>query len=162
MPTVCLSSFTEMGRNQELEHAAMHLLPSFLEKGKRNELAAMTNHPDSKDLSNNSISCLNGDIFKGLDSLSRLVLLPRQSSGTRGRCRNAPDAPLELPSFQLTPSQRQVVFQGDSLPFQCQASLVAEDMQVLWYQNGRMVKPDATRGIFIEKRIVQNCSLIAR
>ncbi|KAM9424257.1 adhesion G protein-coupled receptor A3 [Pholidichthys leucotaenia] len=71
------------------------------------------------------------------------------------------DAPLELPSFQLTPSQRQVVFQGDSLPFQCQASLVAEDMQVLWYQNGRMVKADATQGIFIEKRIVQNCSLIA-
>lgn len=72
------------------------------------------------------------------------------------------DAPLELPSFQLTPSQRQVVFQGDSLPFQCQASFVAEDMQVLWYQNGRMVKSDATQGIFIEKRIVQNCSLIAR
>lgn len=72
------------------------------------------------------------------------------------------DAPLELPSFRLTPSQQQVVFQGDSLPFQCQASLVAEDMQVLWYQNGRMVKPDAAQGIFIEKRIVQNCSLIAR
>lgn len=74
----------------------------------------------------------------------------------------SPDAPLELPSFQLTPSQRQVVFQGDSLPFQCQASFVAEDMQVLWYQNGRMVKPDAAQGIFIEKRMVQNCSLIAR
>uniref|UniRef100_UPI0037E99BB4 adhesion G protein-coupled receptor A3 n=1 Tax=Semicossyphus pulcher TaxID=241346 RepID=UPI0037E99BB4 len=71
------------------------------------------------------------------------------------------DAPLELPSFQLTPSQRQVVFQGDSLPFQCQASFVAEDMQVLWYQNGRMVKTDAAQGIFIEKRMVQNCSLIA-
>ncbi|KAF0029388.1 hypothetical protein F2P81_018493 [Scophthalmus maximus] len=73
----------------------------------------------------------------------------------------ASNAPLELPSFQLTPSQRQVVFQGDSLPFQCQASFVAEDMQVLWYQNGRMVKPDAAQGIFIEKRMVQNCSLIA-
>lgn len=71
------------------------------------------------------------------------------------------DAPLELPSFQLTPSQRQVVFQGDSLPFQCQASFVAEDMQVLWYQNGRMVTPDAAQGIFIEKRMVHNCSLIA-
>lgn len=35
-------------------------------------------------------------------------------------------------------------------------------MQVLWYQNGRMVKPDAAQGIFIEKRMVQNCSLIAR
>uniref|UniRef100_A0A8C7V2E5 Adhesion G protein-coupled receptor A3 n=1 Tax=Oncorhynchus mykiss TaxID=8022 RepID=A0A8C7V2E5_ONCMY len=71
------------------------------------------------------------------------------------------DAPLELPSFQLTPSQRQVVFQGDSLPFQCQASFVAEDMQVLWYQDGLMVEPDAAQGIFIEKSMVQNCSLIA-
>ncbi|XP_071372063.1 adhesion G protein-coupled receptor A3 isoform X1 [Centroberyx affinis] len=71
------------------------------------------------------------------------------------------DAPLELPSFQLTPSQRQVVFQGDSLPFQCQASFVAEDMQVLWYQDGRMVEPDAAQGIYIEKSMVQNCSLIA-
>ncbi|XP_061768716.1 adhesion G protein-coupled receptor A3 [Nerophis ophidion] len=71
------------------------------------------------------------------------------------------DAPLELPSFQLTPSQPQVVFQGDSLPFQCQASFVAEDMQVLWYQNGHIVTPDAAQGIFIEKRMVQNCSLIA-
>lgn len=74
----------------------------------------------------------------------------------------SPDAPLELPSFQLTPSQRQVVFQGDSLPFQCQASFVAQDMQVLWYQNGRMVKADASQGIVIEKHMVQNCSLIAR
>ncbi|MED6254542.1 Adhesion G protein-coupled receptor A3 [Ataeniobius toweri] len=173
-----------------------------------------------RDLSNNSISCLNGDIFKGLDSLSRLNLsgnmfsslakglfdrlvslkalefqtpyllcdcsllwLPRWIKDRNVSVKNTKcsypqslqgqlipslrpelltcDAPLELPSFQLTPSQRQVVFQGDSLPFQCQASLVAEDMQVLWYQNGRMVKPDATRGIFIEKRIVQNCSLIA-
>ncbi|XP_036967828.1 adhesion G protein-coupled receptor A3 isoform X1 [Acanthopagrus latus] len=71
------------------------------------------------------------------------------------------DAPLELPSFQLTPSQQQVVFQGDSLPFQCQASFVAEDMQVLWYQDGRMVKPDAAQGIVIERRMVQDCSLIA-
>ncbi|XP_030194341.1 adhesion G protein-coupled receptor A3 [Gadus morhua] len=71
------------------------------------------------------------------------------------------DAPLELPSFLLTPSQRQVVFQGDSLPFQCQASFVAQDMQVLWYQDGRAVEPDAAQGIAIEKSMVQNCSLIA-
>ncbi|XP_015252728.1 PREDICTED: adhesion G protein-coupled receptor A3 [Cyprinodon variegatus] len=173
-----------------------------------------------RDLFNNSISCLNGDIFKGLDSLSRLNLsgnlFSSLAQGTFDRLvslkalefqtpyllcdcnllwllrwikeRNLSvkntkcsypqslqgqlitslrpelltcDAPLELPSFHLTPSQRQVVFQGDSLPFQCQASLVSEDMQVLWYQNGRMVKPDATQGIFIEKRIVQNCSLIS-
>lgn len=71
------------------------------------------------------------------------------------------DAPLELPSFQMTPSQHQIVFQGDSLPFQCMASFVDEDMQVLWYQDGKMVEPDATQGIYIEKSMVQNCSLIA-
>uniref|UniRef100_A0A672J775 Adhesion G protein-coupled receptor A3 n=1 Tax=Salarias fasciatus TaxID=181472 RepID=A0A672J775_SALFA len=173
-----------------------------------------------RDLSNNSIGCLNVDIFKGLNNLLRLNLTgnifsslvqgtfdslvslkaldfqtpyllcdcnllwllrwikERNIAAKNTKCSYPQslqgqlitsirpelltcDAPLELPSFQLTPSQRQVVFQGDSLPFQCQASLVAEDMQVLWYQNGRMVKPDATQGIFIEKRIVQNCSLIA-
>ncbi|XP_076828743.1 adhesion G protein-coupled receptor A3 isoform X2 [Brachyhypopomus gauderio] len=71
------------------------------------------------------------------------------------------DAPLELPSFQMTPSQHQIVFQGDRLPFQCMASFVDEDMQVLWYQDGKMVEPDATQGIYIEKSMVQNCSLIA-
>ncbi|XP_053484967.1 adhesion G protein-coupled receptor A3 isoform X3 [Ictalurus furcatus] len=71
------------------------------------------------------------------------------------------DAPLELPSFQMTPSQHQIVFQGDSLPFQCMASFVDEDMQVLWYQDGKMVESDATQGIYIEKSMVQNCSLIA-
>ncbi|XP_016346149.1 adhesion G protein-coupled receptor A3-like [Sinocyclocheilus anshuiensis] len=71
------------------------------------------------------------------------------------------NAPLELPSFQMTPSQHQIVFQGDSLPFQCMASFVDEDMQVLWYQDGKMVEPDATQGIYIEKSMVQNCSLIA-
>ncbi|KAF7706427.1 adhesion G protein-coupled receptor A3-like isoform X2 [Silurus meridionalis] len=71
------------------------------------------------------------------------------------------DAPLELPSFQMTPSQHQIVFQGDSLPFQCLASFVDEDMQVLWYQDGKMVESDATQGISIEKSMVQNCSLIA-
>uniref|UniRef100_A0A8C2DXZ9 Adhesion G protein-coupled receptor A3 n=1 Tax=Cyprinus carpio TaxID=7962 RepID=A0A8C2DXZ9_CYPCA len=71
------------------------------------------------------------------------------------------DAPLELPSFQMTPSQHQIVFQGDSLPFQCMASFVDEDMQVLWYQDGKMVEPDVTQGIYIEKSMVQNCSLIA-
>ncbi|TWW63164.1 Adhesion G protein-coupled receptor A3 G-protein coupled receptor 125 [Takifugu flavidus] len=171
------------------------------------------------DLSNNSIGCLNADVFKGLASLMRLNLsgnvfstiapgtfdslvslkslefqtafllcdcnllwllrwIKERSVAVKSTKCSYPqslqgqlftsrpelftcDAPLELPSFQLTPSQRQVVFQGDSLPFQCQASFVAEDMQVLWFQNGRMVKADAAQGIFIEKRMVQNCSLIA-
>ncbi|XP_064419690.1 adhesion G protein-coupled receptor A3 isoform X2 [Latimeria chalumnae] len=71
------------------------------------------------------------------------------------------DAPLELPSFQMTPSHRQVVFEGDSLPFQCMASYIDQDMQVLWYQDGKMVETNESQGIFVEKNMVHNCSLIA-
>lgn len=72
------------------------------------------------------------------------------------------DPPLELPSFYMTPSHRQVVFEGDSLPFQCMASYIDQDMQVLWYQDGRIVETDESQGIFVEKNMVHNCSLIAR
>lgn len=70
------------------------------------------------------------------------------------------DAPLELPSFQLSPSHRQVVFEGDSLPFQCIASYIDQDMQVLWYQDGKMVETNESQGIYVEKNMVHNCSLI--
>uniref|UniRef100_A0A4W3I1H6 Adhesion G protein-coupled receptor A3 n=1 Tax=Callorhinchus milii TaxID=7868 RepID=A0A4W3I1H6_CALMI len=71
------------------------------------------------------------------------------------------DTPLELPSFQLTPSHRQVVFEGDSLPFQCMASYIDQDMQVLWYQDGKIVETDESQGILVEKNMIHNCSLIA-
>ena len=74
----------------------------------------------------------------------------------------SPDPPLELPSFYMTPSHRQVVFEGDSLPFQCMASYIDQDMQVLWYQDGRIVETDESQGIFVEKNMIHNCSLIAR
>ncbi|XP_042324371.1 adhesion G protein-coupled receptor A3 isoform X2 [Sceloporus undulatus] len=69
--------------------------------------------------------------------------------------------PLELPSFYMTPSHRQVVFEGDSLPFQCMASYIDQDMQVLWYQDGKIVETDESQGIFVEKNMIHNCSLIA-
>ncbi|XP_060044257.1 adhesion G protein-coupled receptor A3 isoform X3 [Erinaceus europaeus] len=71
------------------------------------------------------------------------------------------DPPLELPSFYMTPSHRQVVFEGDSLPFQCMASYIDQDMQVLWYQDGRRVETNESQGIFVEKNMIHNCSLIA-
>uniref|UniRef100_F6WDX1 Adhesion G protein-coupled receptor A3 n=2 Tax=Ornithorhynchus anatinus TaxID=9258 RepID=F6WDX1_ORNAN len=71
------------------------------------------------------------------------------------------DPPLELPSFYMTPSHRQVVFEGDSLPFQCMASYIDQDMQVLWYQDGKIVETDEAQGIFVEKNMIHNCSLIA-
>ncbi|XP_044273869.1 adhesion G protein-coupled receptor A3 isoform X3 [Varanus komodoensis] len=72
------------------------------------------------------------------------------------------DPPLELPSFYMTPSHRQVVFEGDSLPFQCMASYIDQDMQVLWYQDGKIIETDEAQGIFVEKNMIHNCSLIAR
>ncbi|XP_060102207.1 adhesion G protein-coupled receptor A3 isoform X1 [Heteronotia binoei] len=71
------------------------------------------------------------------------------------------EPPLELPSFYMTPSHRQVVFEGDILPFQCMASYIDQDMQILWYQDGKIVETDESQGIFVEKNMVHNCSLIA-
>ncbi|XP_053560069.1 adhesion G protein-coupled receptor A3 [Bombina bombina] len=71
------------------------------------------------------------------------------------------ESPLELPSFYMTPSHRQVVFEGDSLPFQCMASYIDQDMQVLWYQDGKIVETDESQGIFVQKNMIHNCSLIA-
>ncbi|KAM4706918.1 adhesion G protein-coupled receptor A3 [Discoglossus pictus] len=71
------------------------------------------------------------------------------------------ESPLELPSFYMTPSHRQVVFEGDSLPFQCMASYIDQDMQVLWYQDGKIVETDESQGIIVEKNMIHNCSLIA-
>lgn len=71
------------------------------------------------------------------------------------------DSPLELPSFYMTPSHRQVVFEGDSLPFQCMASYIDQDMQVLWYQDGKIVETDESQGIIVQKNMIHNCSLIA-
>ncbi|XP_030047095.1 adhesion G protein-coupled receptor A3 [Microcaecilia unicolor] len=71
------------------------------------------------------------------------------------------EPPLELPSFSMTPSHRQVVFEGDSLPFECMASYIDQDMQVLWYQDGKIVETNESQGIFVEKNMIHNCSLIA-
>ncbi|KAL0612495.1 Adhesion G protein-coupled receptor A3, partial [Plecturocebus cupreus] len=68
--------------------------------------------------------------------------------------------PLELLSFYMTLSHRQVVFEGYSLPFQCMASYIDQDMQVLWYQDGRIVETDESQGIFVEKNMIHKFSLI--
>uniref|UniRef100_A0ACB8E6T7 Adhesion G protein-coupled receptor A3 n=1 Tax=Sphaerodactylus townsendi TaxID=933632 RepID=A0ACB8E6T7_9SAUR len=71
------------------------------------------------------------------------------------------EPPLELPSFYMTPSHHQVVFEGDSLPFQCMASYIDQDMQILWFQDGKIVETDESQGIFVAKNMIHNCSLIA-
>uniref|UniRef100_A0A803VUC0 Adhesion G protein-coupled receptor A1 n=1 Tax=Ficedula albicollis TaxID=59894 RepID=A0A803VUC0_FICAL len=70
--------------------------------------------------------------------------------------------PLELPLFELIPSQRQVVFHGDRLPFQCTATYVGSSTQVQWYHAGQLMETDEERGIFVEDSIVHDCCLITR
>ncbi|KAJ8339651.1 hypothetical protein SKAU_G00342840 [Synaphobranchus kaupii] len=71
------------------------------------------------------------------------------------------DTPLELPSFRMIPSQRQVVFRGDSLPLRCLASHLGEDVQVRWYQDGQQVAHNTTEGLFIQHSALHNCSLFS-
>ncbi|XP_060097355.1 adhesion G protein-coupled receptor A1 isoform X1 [Heteronotia binoei] len=70
--------------------------------------------------------------------------------------------PLELPLFELIPSQRQVVFHGDRLPFQCTSTFLDNMTQVNWYHDGHLVETDEERGIFVEDSITHDCCLITR
>ncbi|XP_042647235.1 adhesion G protein-coupled receptor A2 isoform X2 [Tyto alba] len=70
--------------------------------------------------------------------------------------------PLELPLFELIPSQRQVVFHGDRLPFQCTATYVDSTTQVHWYHAGHLIETDEESGVFVEDSIIHDCCLITR
>ncbi|XP_039626559.1 adhesion G protein-coupled receptor A3 isoform X1 [Polypterus senegalus] len=70
------------------------------------------------------------------------------------------DGPLELPLFQLIPSQRQIVFQGDRLPFQCTATYIDSTTMVQWYHNGNFIETKEESGVFVEENIVHDCCLI--
>ncbi|KAJ8359850.1 hypothetical protein SKAU_G00163750 [Synaphobranchus kaupii] len=70
--------------------------------------------------------------------------------------------PLELPLFQLIPSQRQVVFRGDRLPLQCTASYLDESVRLQWSHNGRPVSTHEQSGILVEESIVHDCCQVTR
>ncbi|KAJ4948501.1 hypothetical protein JOQ06_020035 [Pogonophryne albipinna] len=70
------------------------------------------------------------------------------------------DGPLEMPLFQLIPSQRQVVFRGDRLPLQCTASYLDPSVELRWRHNRRMVTTHEDRGIYVEDTLIHDCCLI--
>ncbi|XP_056147867.1 adhesion G protein-coupled receptor A3 [Lampris incognitus] len=70
------------------------------------------------------------------------------------------DGPLELPLFQLIPSQRQVVFRGDRLPLQCTASYLEPSVELRWSHNGQTVATQEERGIFLEDTLLHDCCLL--
>ncbi|XP_060079222.1 adhesion G protein-coupled receptor A3-like [Ylistrum balloti] len=59
------------------------------------------------------------------------------------------DRPLELPLFEITPSKSQVVFEGDKIPFECQASVVDDNMHMFWVRKGGVVTTNRSAGIFV-------------
>ncbi|XP_063167507.1 adhesion G protein-coupled receptor A2 [Candoia aspera] len=66
----------------------------------------------------------------------------------------------ELHTHQLIPSLRQVVFQGDRLPFQCIATYLDNSTHILWYHNRALVQEDEPSGIILEDSLIHDCTLI--
>ncbi|KAM4616137.1 adhesion G protein-coupled receptor A2 [Polymixia lowei] len=72
------------------------------------------------------------------------------------------DAPLELHTLSLLPSQRQVVFKGDRLPFHCTAALVDKNTTLHWHHNGQLVTSDPETGVQLENSVLHDCTFITR
>lgn len=70
------------------------------------------------------------------------------------------DGPLELHTLSLLPSQRQVVFKGDRLPFHCTAALVDKITTLHWRHNGQLVTSDSEMGIQLENSVLHDCTFI--
>lgn len=69
---------------------------------------------------------------------------------------------LELHTHYLIPSLRQVVFQGDRLPFQCSASYLGNDTRIHWYHNGAPMEGDEQAGIVLAENLIHDCTFITR
>lgn len=64
--------------------------------------------------------------------------------------------------MSLLPSQRQVVFRGDRLPFHCTAALVDKITTLHWRHNGHVVTSDPEMGVQLEESVVHDCTFITR
>uniref|UniRef100_H0Z2Q2 Adhesion G protein-coupled receptor A2 n=1 Tax=Taeniopygia guttata TaxID=59729 RepID=H0Z2Q2_TAEGU len=72
------------------------------------------------------------------------------------RCAGAP----ELHTHHLIPSLRQVVFQGDRLPFQCTATYLDNSTQIRWFHNREPVREDERTGVIVEESLIHDCTFI--
>lgn len=68
----------------------------------------------------------------------------------------------ELHTHHLIPSLRQVVFQGDRLPFQCTATYLDNSTQIHWYHNQQRVQEDERAGVIVEESLIHDCTFITR
>ncbi|CAL8342704.1 unnamed protein product [Lota lota] len=83
----------------------------------------------------------------------------RPLNGLREKQLNC-EGSLELHTFSLLPSQRQVVFRGDRLPFHCTAALVDKITALHWRHNGQLVTSDPEMGVQLEDSAVHDCTFI--
>lgn len=67
-----------------------------------------------------------------------------------------------MPLFQLIPSQRQLVFQGDRLPLQCTATYLDPSVELRWHHNGQVVTTQEDRGVYVEETLLHDCCLLTR
>ncbi|KAM6234968.1 adhesion G protein-coupled receptor A2 [Porphyrio hochstetteri] len=66
----------------------------------------------------------------------------------------------ELHTHHLIPSLRQVVFQGDRLPFQCTATYLDNSTRIRWYHNHEPVEGDEETGVIVEESLIHDCTFI--
>ncbi|CAF90106.1 unnamed protein product, partial [Tetraodon nigroviridis] len=70
------------------------------------------------------------------------------------------DGPLELHTLSLLPSQRQLVFKGDQLPFHCTAALVDNMTTIHWHHNNELVTSDSEMEVQLQSSVVHDCTFI--
>ncbi|XP_074644037.1 adhesion G protein-coupled receptor A3-like [Tubulanus polymorphus] len=58
--------------------------------------------------------------------------------------------PVKLKVFKLIPSKNQVVFEGDKLPFECQASKSDSSTRIVWIREGHAVETNRSAGIIVK------------
>ncbi|XP_062453060.1 adhesion G protein-coupled receptor A2 isoform X1 [Rhea pennata] len=80
----------------------------------------------------------------------------RSTQESQLRCAGTP----ELHTHHLIPSLRQVVFQGDRLPFQCTATYLDNSTQIRWYHNREPVEEDERTGVIVEESLIHDCTFI--
>ncbi|XP_012939482.1 adhesion G protein-coupled receptor A3, partial [Aplysia californica] len=59
------------------------------------------------------------------------------------------DHSVQLLTFNIRPSESQLVFKGDKLPFECHASYMPGDMSIAWFRSGHLVTTNKTMGVFV-------------
>lgn len=95
------------------------------------------------------------------------LAVPLLASSTLVHMASLPMSPptegaLELHTHHLIPSLRQVVFQGDRLPFQCSASYLGNDTRIRWYHNRAPLEGDEQAGILLAESLIHDCTFITR